>query len=600
MSIRPDNLNLDKLLQNRLFRIPEYQRAYSWETKQRKELFDDIKKLAENSNTERRHFMSTVICLQTDKKELIDSDEFGIFDIVDGQQRITTLIILLKALAKEFEKGNEKDNKQSSKINEILVKDDGRHILLQTNHDNKLLLRNYLEKGEVPEEKNLETLADKNMIAAFNECEKFIAEWKQDNQNIISLLRLVKNRLEFIYYVLDDEGTVHRIFEVVNSRGLEVDWLDKCKSILMGIACEKLEAASQESIVQIHESWSKIYKKIGLKKIEGQEILRFAAVLEDSSETGRSRIISAEDAIELFRKKCQENPKTTIDVSDNFLKIAQKLEKLVTNKRLKAVTKILHTRLLATAIMLNEFLEKQEKEKLLKEWEKITFRIFGLGRRDARTKVGEYVNLARDIFQTKILEEEQSTEKRIKFQDKEYNIDKRDEIIKEINNKISDLGKESEYQVDKVVSNLKDTNCYESWQEELIYFLYRYEEQLASQSNVSISDDDWEKIWNSSSAKTIEHIHPQKPNDNNDWRGKLGTKKDYIERQTQRLGNLIILPPGVNSKAGNKPFQEKKEIYEKHRSLKILDEVIALDDWNETTLKEREERLIEFAKQEWA
>lgn len=84
------------------------------------------------------------------------------------------------------------------------------------------------------------------------------------------------------------------------------------------------------------------------------------------------------------------------------------------------------------------------------------------------------------------------------------------------------------------------------------------------------------------------------------WRGKLGTKKDYIERQTQRLGNLIILPPGVNSKAGNKPFQDKKEIYEKHRGLKLLEEVIVLDDWNETTLKEREERLIEFAKQEWA
>ena len=49
MSIRPDNLTLDKLLQGRLFRIPDYQRAYSWETKQREDLFGDIKKLAQST-----------------------------------------------------------------------------------------------------------------------------------------------------------------------------------------------------------------------------------------------------------------------------------------------------------------------------------------------------------------------------------------------------------------------------------------------------------------------------------------------------------------------------------------------------------------------
>nr|MCM0593086.1 DUF262 domain-containing protein [Gloeotrichia echinulata DEX184] len=61
MSIRPDNLTLDKLLQGRLFRIPDYQRAYSWETKQRRDLFGDIKKLAKNSNGERHHFGSSVL-----------------------------------------------------------------------------------------------------------------------------------------------------------------------------------------------------------------------------------------------------------------------------------------------------------------------------------------------------------------------------------------------------------------------------------------------------------------------------------------------------------------------------------------------------------
>ncbi|BAY85447.1 hypothetical protein NIES267_49470 [Calothrix parasitica NIES-267] len=572
MSIRPDNLTLDKLLQGRLFRIPDYQRAYSWETKQRNDLFEDIKKLAKNPNNERHHFMSTVVCLQTKQKEEVGADEFGIFYIVDGQQRLTTLIILLKALAKALAKGDEIERKESSKLSELLVKENGRLILLQTNHDNKLLFRNYLTKGKIPIEEDLETSADKNIIRAFNECEKFVNEWNRNpNLNLISLLKLVKNRLDFIFYVLDDEGAVHTTFEVLNSRGLEVDWLDKCKSILMGIACEKLADASQEHIEQIHECWSKIYKTIGLKKIEGQEILRFAAALEDSSAT--RKISTAEKAMEFFREKCQNNAEYTIDVSQKFLDIAKELRKLVTDRRLKAVSKISHARLLAIAIKLNRVLNESEKQKVLNEWEKVTFRIFGLHRKDGRTKVGEYVRLARYIFQANA-----------------------NTLFDEINQKVANLGKE--YPSSEIGKKIRETNCYEGWEDELIYFLYCYEEFLTKEYGGSISNELWVQVWNSSSTKTIEHIHPQTINDA--WRGKLGIKKDYIGRQTQRLGNLIILPPSVNSIAGNKSFQDKKEIYKKHRGLKILEEVIALDDWDDKTLSEREDRLITWAQNEWA
>jgi hypothetical protein len=71
MSIKPDYFTLDTLLQKRLFRIPNYQRAYSWETKQRKALFDDIQKLKElkSHSNNRHHFMATVVCLNTNKEE---------------------------------------------------------------------------------------------------------------------------------------------------------------------------------------------------------------------------------------------------------------------------------------------------------------------------------------------------------------------------------------------------------------------------------------------------------------------------------------------------------------------------------------------------
>lgn len=137
----------------------------------------------------------------------------------------------------------------------------------------------------------------------------------------LTLLKLVKNRLDFIFYVLDDEGAVHTTFEVLNSRDLEVDWLDKCKSMLMGIAFEKLEDASQEYIAELRDYWSKIYRTIGLKRIQGQEILRFAATLEDIN--GGSKVSGAENAIDFFRARCENDLKNVIDVSWKFLKIGE-------------------------------------------------------------------------------------------------------------------------------------------------------------------------------------------------------------------------------------------------------------------------------------
>ena len=568
MSIRPDNLTLDKLLQGRLFRIPDYQRAYSWETKQRKDLFGDIQKLGQIQNSDRHHFMSTVVCLQTREKEEVGADEFGIFHIVDGQQRLTTLIIILKAISKKLSSGSDIEQKESNKLKELLVKENGRLILLQTNHDSKRIFRDYLEKGEITSEENVETLADRNMICAFNECMNFVEQWKP---NALQLLKLVKNRLDFIFYVLDDEGAVHTTFEVLNSRGLAVDWLDKCKSMLMGIAFEKLEDASQEHIKDLRDDWSKIYRTIGLKRIQGQEILRFAATLEDIN--GGSKVSGAESAMEFFRSKCENNPKDVLDVSRKFLKVADKLETFVSNSRLMAVTKISHARLLGISIMLNDALNADEKSNILKEWEKVTFRIFGLHRRDARTKVGDYVRLARTIFS-------------------ENNSRSASEILQ----KVTDLGQD--YPADKAAEELKDNNCYEGWEDELIYFLYRYEEYLANQRGGSVSEENWTQVWNSSPTKTIEHIHPQTITE--EWRGKFGTKKGFVAKQVHRLGNLVLLPPGVNSICSNKPFSQKKEIYEQHRHLKLIDEILEKEDWDSAAMEERENRLVDWAKKEWA
>lgn len=221
--IQPEFKPLIVILSDKLFRIPKYQRHYSWQSRQRHELFEDIKKLelAREKYDERTHFMATIVCLKTQDKEQVGSNTFYIYDVVDGQQRLTTLVILLKAISLKLESDQQLD--EAKELNKLLVKDDGRLIILQNNHENRLILRNYLKDGQKPEVSSLKTIADKNISQAIKDCEKFV----NAHPNAVKLLALVKNYLYFIFQSLEDKGAVYTIFEVLNSRGLDVDWLDK-------------------------------------------------------------------------------------------------------------------------------------------------------------------------------------------------------------------------------------------------------------------------------------------------------------------------------------------------------------------------------------
>lgn len=569
MSIKPDYLSFSKLLQERLFRIPDYQRHYSWESKQREDLFSDIKKLKDIPD--RDHFMATVVCLNKNLNETVGSDQFSVLDIVDGQQRITTLIILLKAISKELNNGTEIE--ESKRIDEMLIKKDRRLILLHTNHDYSHFFEKYLEEGIIPKKSELKTIADSHIFDAYNDCENFIKDWKSED-TLINLLKILKNKLYFILIILEDEGSVYTVFEVLNSRGLEVDWLDKCKSSLMGLLFENNNGnkqASGEHLKELHKIWTEIYRVIGLTKVPGHEIIRFAATLKYEGEA--SRTLGAEDALDILRTFCSksgkdENTKNIKDITQWLLKVTQKLVELYKNKRLKAVTEITQARLLAIAILLREDLDNDTRNKLLEQWERMTFRIFGMNGKDARVKVGDYVRTAQTVY------------------NKKENADSLLEKIKKIG---------CDYPIDGAIKALVEKpDFYKGWEEELRYFYYRYEEDCAIKQGGKLNEPIWKQIWEANVSTTIEHIYPKGDNTSKlqQWRGKGS------DTHVNRLGNLILLPPSANSEAGQKSFTEKKEIYNKNYMF-IMQDILKLKDWDKESIEERETDLLKWAKVAW-
>ena len=249
-----------------------------------------------------------------------------------------------------------------------------------------------------------------------------------------------------------------------------------------------------------------------------------------------------------------------LEISNWLLKVVNVVNRLRAEMR-QPVTKIRHARLLAISVMLRDFSDEEER-KLLDQWEKISFRIFGLCRKDARTGVGDFVRLACDI---------------------QNNLDLSSEDISE---RIRQIG--ADYTIDEVYDQVCNTDCYNAWEDELRYVLCRYEEHLAEQRGQTFDNEQWNRIWQESAANSIEHILPQSK----------GSQSGIF---VHRLGNLLLLPPRLNSTLGDKDPKEKADDYRQTGLLSAGDvaKTICEHGWDEAQIETREDEITEWIYNEF-
>ena len=571
MSVRPEYYTLSELFTNRLFRIPHYQRAYSWQHEHRAAMFDDIKKL-KNQPMDSFHFMATVVGLKRGKTE-IATVPYDFIEIVDGQQRITTLVILLKAIEQKLNCEKADEHELAQELQKLLVKQDSASlILLPTTHDRRQHLANYIRSGKYSSTEVPHTLADYELLSAIDECKFFVDDWKDR----VGLLSIVKNKLTFVYHEIDNEAAVYTIFETLNDRGLDVSWLDKLKSRLMRKVFEDDQGNSNEHIEELHNIWGQIYETlgplhkvasdIGLREDISSETLRFAATLKASKPP--SQPLGEKISVDRLMNICRSTSEA-IKVSNWLLEVTNAYYKLLNDMRSskRAVAKNVQARLLGLAIILWDC-SSEEEEKLLEQREKTTFRIFSLCGTDARKEKPIYVRLA---WKT--------------LNDPEFNAD---DTLTELKN----LG--ANYDIEEAFS--ENRNCYTRWSEELRYLLYRYEEHLAAQRGVRLNNRQWQSIWDDSASNTIEHILPQSS----------GSRRPLDPGQegvfVHRLGNLMLLPPDDNSSAGGQEPKAKVDVY-RGTSLLLAEEVADLiekgDGWSIEQIQAREKKLMKWIFDTW-
>jgi hypothetical protein len=573
--IEPKYVTLNELFGSRVFRVPHYQRFYSWKSKQREDLFGDLFKLVPD-NSEDHHFMATIVCHRTLEVKESGTTEYRLHDIVDGQQRLTTLIIILKCIQLSLAE----ESREYKQLGELFVKQDGNLLLLQTNNANQHIFNTFLRDGTKPQKGELRTHADRNLTDAIRECEEFIAEWKRQRGDELSLLRLIKNRLGFVVFDTEDSRIVYKVFEVLNSRGLAVDWLDKCKSVLMGRAFElaKSPTVARSSIESLHALWGNIYNEIATVSLKGEEIVRVFATLRYGPSRGKPQ--PPDESLENIRAECTTREKPR-QVSEGLLDITRKLAALERNVFLGPVSEVLHSRILAVALQSASQLTEKEQVKLLEQWERVTFRIFGLFDKDSRVKVGDYIRLASSV------------------NNRENGASRYSEIM----DALRELGRE--YPIEEAVhEGLETKDCYGEDPDQCRYILWKYEEFLAREVGyrATVDENVRREIWSLRAVDTIEHIYPQNPESGGAWDGKMrrssrGREANRAEH-VNRIGNLILMPLALNEEARRQGFREKKEIYERH-NLRQIQGITTLKDWTLAQIERREKNIIDWAKTEW-
>jgi hypothetical protein len=223
---------LEKFFTGKEFVIPAYQRDYAWEKQQIDELFDDISEALETGTN---HYIGTFILSKSNKERL--------YKIVDGQQRLTTLTMLLDALIGRLSnQGLQIHYRYLFLLNEDASK---KLSLLGENHS---FFDQLLEQHNPQANSKAQERLREGYMWIHQRIENLISEY--GDVGILNWLACIKN-LETLEFIEPDEGKAIRMFQSVNDRGVLLSNMDKAKSVLIYYSNRFLNGEFDE-LVNVH------------------------------------------------------------------------------------------------------------------------------------------------------------------------------------------------------------------------------------------------------------------------------------------------------------------------------------------------------------
>ena len=261
--------SLSKIFTEKIYRIPDYQRGYAWTEKQLKDFWNDLLQLEEGKN----HYIGVLTVEEVAKENyskweddtwIIESKSYQPLYIVDGQQRLTTSIILIQAITELIPEGKKLNYNTSQEIRKKFIfesKDEGisRSYIFGYEKDNPSY--DYLKSKVFNEE--LEDFSSAPETIYTNNLEKAKAFFKEMLSTLkfeeVELLykKLTQNFL-FNSYAISSDIDVFIAFETMNNRGKPLSYLELLKNRLIYLSTKFNVNDSEKNRLRkrINECWN--------------------------------------------------------------------------------------------------------------------------------------------------------------------------------------------------------------------------------------------------------------------------------------------------------------------------------------------------------
>ncbi len=579
-------LDLDGVIEKGVFEIPDYQRGYAWQMRQLKDFWNDLEHVSKLEN--KFHYMHSLTL-----RELENDFGDSAFEIIDGQQRLATSLILLGLLAKITQ---HKDPKYSL-------------INLESILSYKYYGLSEAFRAITEEEKDLEKFKTsfyaKNLIDAYAFFKEKISDTPIETLEKM-LDALTKKMLFSVVELNDNRIDPFSSFETINNRGKDLSTLELLKNRLHFVAHKICDGKELENLQEnINDTYTFIYYDLG--SFEDDDLERFlkhfvAYYYGENGSKFKERLLEME--FNAHRKYDDTNLDDEYKKIDNLLfyiyysskawnflhTLDEKAMTLISsdNKKLEMeITPKMHDLLekmrRLNALSDNAFLPlllslftiqlvgkgtdeepytTKELEGLLEYLERFGFLVYGVAGRD--TAKNELIKPAFQAIRSYEEGEENLT------------IEELPKLEKHFFNKQNHSG--LEFLEENIHSKRKPKKWYE-WGKALNYLLYEYELHHNPQTTLNFDG----------SIESIEHILPQKPDQGYNDKEKNWAKNPHV---VHALGNLLLIPKNANSSLSNKPFDEKRKEYMKGSYSEK--EVAKNASFGLMEIKERSEKLLDF------
>lgn len=573
MNFRADVIKIRDFFVNKKYEIPRYQREYSWTSTQLNDFYSDIVsniKLDTDGNYKTSEYFFGTVILVGDMSKYDKSIE-----IIDGQQRITTITIFLSVLSNILYKY---DSNLSNYVWKYLITNDanGDPYTVLENHTASPYFQNRVQKRDIGINNNEKDdniivdnkeidLLEKNLSSEAQLIKKAYDFFKEkleadklynndfgcSNLDKVEKLKLIRDQLldsSFIYIISENIDDVNAIFENINSKGLHLSALDLIKNEIFSGEKTNVPVDDAKQIwSEIKENlrnngeyisiqkfyryfWMSRYKNCGEKTlykdfkqtIPKEEYMNFLKDLRNASNL-YSQIINPRD--DYFRSS-----KTGNNVSkDDLAYFTRSLKNLQNTLGIEQVQVLLLSLVCKYEDGLLSFKNMRSVVKLLENYH---FVYNGILTERTNKLVGIYGKAARDIYKSKDKIKISKTIDELK----KNLIESLPKDKEKFKNKLSNLSYTS--RINNLSKNKEKKNVLAK------YVVYKLEEILSGSEKVYCDNE-----------ITIEHIIPASSN----------TK----DKNELNIGNLIVLEKKLNEECGNKTIEEKIDIYKKSQCFSV-------------------------------